>query len=157
MNRFKIADELNEWAQKEFGSLYFVEIKDDDLMLVTSGQDVAWFDNFKANEFDFSSSLSYDLGIKLIEEDIIKKFYEKGVEVISKRETKYTVKITHSEEFYLNIDTTTDDQKIIFDELVDSCTWKNKFTQKEISELKKRDDLAIDWNKAIIRKVDDDE
>lgn len=34
---------------------------------------------------------------------------------------------------------------------------KTRFTQSEIDELKQRDDLAIDWNKAIIKEVRDDE
>ncbi|MEY8295019.1 hypothetical protein [Limosilactobacillus caviae] len=34
---------------------------------------------------------------------------------------------------------------------------KTRFTQAEIDELKQRDDLAIDWYKAIIKEVKDDE
>lgn len=157
MNKFKIADELNEWVQKEFGSLYFIEINDGDLTLVVSGQNVAWFGDFKADEFDFSSSSSYDLGIKLIEKDIIKKFYEKAVELISKQETKYTVQVFPSEYGFLyKRDGDINDLLVQDLDGYEDCYENDCFTESEIDELKQCDDVAIDWNKAIIKEVDDD-
>ena len=34
---------------------------------------------------------------------------------------------------------------------------QTQFTQSEIDEVKQRDDIAIDWSKAIIEPVEDDE
>lgn len=37
----------------------------------------------------------------------------------------------------------------------DDSGWKAHFTEKEIEELKKRDDIAIDWDKVELEEVDD--
>lgn len=161
MNKEEIIKELDELVNRLDEDFKIVKepYSCGQLTLSCCGDWICWFCNFDKYNFHINISDRHNPQKHqeaIAKTGVINKFYTRAVELLSKCEPKYTVKITHSEEFYLNIDTTTDDQKIIFDELVDSCTWKNKFTQKEISELKKRDDLAIDWNKAIIREVDDD-
>lgn len=38
----------------------------------------------------------------------------------------------------------------------DDSGWQAHFTKNEIEELKKRDDIAIDWDKVELEEVDDD-
>ena len=67
-------------------------------------------------------------------------------------ERKYTVKVSKSDFGYLNLDT--DDGDVTISNLCEGAGYKTKFTQAEINELKQRDDVAIDWNKAKIDPVD---
>lgn len=155
MNENKIVDELNEWAKKELGSHYSV-MDDSDLTLYQNDNSVAWFFDFKKCKFGFSSN-SKDCSIQLIKKGIIEKFYEKGVELLAKYEPKYTVQVFPQERGYLNVnhdfepsnDVTYD---IGWPEDRSSLT-KTEFTQSEIEGLKKRD-IAIDWDKAVIKEVE---
>lgn len=47
--------------------------------------------------------------------------------------------------------------RFIFNNNIDSNDFQTSFTEDEINELKKRDDIAIDWNKAIIKEVEQDD
>lgn len=47
--------------------------------------------------------------------------------------------------------------RFIFNNNIDSNDFQTSFTKDEINELKKRDDIAIDWNKAIIKEVEQDD
>lgn len=38
----------------------------------------------------------------------------------------------------------------------DDSGWQAHFTKKEIEELQKRDDIAVDWNKVELEEVDDE-
>lgn len=70
-------------------------------------------------------------------------------------EQKYTVKVGPGNYGYLVVNF--DDFDISILGLVDHQKWQSKFTKKEIEELKNRDDLAIDWDKAIIEPIGDDD
>lgn len=68
-------------------------------------------------------------------------------------EQKYTVKVIKGDKLgYLNIRV---DGIVFLDDDKNIIPNQTFFTQKEIDELKQRDDLAIDWNKAIIKPVED--
>lgn len=71
-------------------------------------------------------------------------------------EKKYTIQVTaNSDDAYLNYHERSN--HINFCDDIETDHVKTRFTQSEIDELKQRDDLAIDWNKAIIKEVKDDE
>ena len=70
-------------------------------------------------------------------------------------EQKYTVQILINDSHgFLNVNKTDDN-----DCLLSTSSWdpiyQTQFTQVEIDVLKQRPDLAIDWNKAIIKPVED--
>ena len=69
-------------------------------------------------------------------------------------EQKYTVKVGTGNYGYLVVNF--DDFDISILELVDHQKWQSKFTKQEIEKLKHRDDLAIDWDKAIIEPVEEE-
>ena len=60
-------------------------------------------------------------------------------------EKKHYVKIYDSVVGYLNIGVLT--HKMSVDSKTNIDTMKTKFTDKDIEELKKRDDIPLDWNK----------
>lgn len=71
-------------------------------------------------------------------------------------ESKYTVQVLADyDESFLNVGK--DDGFAFFKDEVEAGSVQTQFTQAEIDELKQRDDLAIDWNKATIKEVKDDE
>ena len=72
-----------------------------------------------------------------------------------KNKQKYTVKVGPGNYGYLVVNF--DDFDISILGLVDHQKWQSKFTIQEIEKLKHRDDLAIDWDKAIIEPIGDDD
>lgn len=70
--------------------------------------------------------------------------------------TKYTIQVTANDYLgYLNYWVL--GKRFVFGEGVDSESRQASFTKDEINELKKRDDIAIDWNKVIIKEVEQDD
>ena len=70
-------------------------------------------------------------------------------------EQKYTVQILiNDSQGFLNVDKT-DNNDCFLSDSSDDPDYQAQFTQTEIDKLKRRPDLAIDWNKAIISLVED--
>lgn len=91
-------------------------------------------------------SLLFNLLRELEETPIKNRFSEK----------KYTIQvIANYDSAYLNCHK--EDNRMTFCDDIETDHVKTRFTKSEIDELKQRDDLAIDWNKAIIKEVKDDE
>lgn len=71
-------------------------------------------------------------------------------------EKKYTIQvIANDDSAYLNC--YKESNRMMFYDDIETDHVKTRFTQSEIDELEQRPDLAIDWNKAIIKEVRDDE
>lgn len=71
-------------------------------------------------------------------------------------EKKYTIQvIANCVGAYLNCNE--ENNRMAFCDDIETDYTKTRFTQSEIDELKQRDDLAIDWDKAIIKEVKGDE
>lgn len=154
MNREKIVEELNEWVKKEFGPLF--SVKDDpDLTLYVNERYVAWFVSFSKDRFRFNSSNVGDVNVELIQKNVIEKFYLRGVELITKNESKYMIQVLPGFYGYL-YKVSGDINNIVVDEIQGDDMDNNLFTNSEIEELKKHHDVAVDWDKAIIKKVDED-
>lgn len=67
---------------------------------------------------------------------------------------KYTIKVAQTSLGYFGIDYDEGDATI---DSSKNGFYQTYFTKSEIEELKSRDDLAIDWNKARIEPVEDNE
>ncbi|WP_290033699.1 hypothetical protein [Ligilactobacillus cholophilus] len=160
MNKEKIVEELNKWAAEELGMQYKCVSDTGDLSLALYRNAklyryVTWFKDFRSDKFYFDGGgLDSKINIQLTEDDVIRKFYNKGVELLSKNEPRYTIQIIENNEYsYLNINRK--NRNIIFDDRQYPEQYKTEFTQLEIEVLKNRDDLAIDWDKAVIKEVND--
>ena len=69
---------------------------------------------------------------------------------------KYTIQtIAGNSQSYLNYFLL--GKKFIFGDAFDTAGYKVSFTKDEINELKKRDDVAVDLDKAIIKEVEQDD
>lgn len=151
MNRVNIVKELDKWAKKEFGLPYSVQ-DDGDLTLCEDGYCVAWFRNFGTIRFRFASNED-KYSIQLIKKGIIEKFYDKVIELMSKYEPKYTVQVLPSEYGFL-YKLKNDLSDLTTSDIGRDCTFSHQwgyFTKSEIEG----DDLAVDWDKAIIKEVND--
>lgn len=69
-------------------------------------------------------------------------------------EQKYTIQIFPNSTGYLTV--SYDDYEITVGDLTATNHWHVTFTKQEIEQLKQHDDLAIDWDKAIITPVEDE-
>lgn len=69
-------------------------------------------------------------------------------------EKEYTVQVFPVDDGYLNLD---DDGCVYTDDFDQISGTRTQFTQSEIEKFKQRDDIAIDWNKAKIEEVKEDE
>lgn len=153
MNKEKIAEELNAWTASEVGFDFETDIYNDDLTLFYDDECIAWFTNFETDKFGFVSPSNYRVSIELTQKDVIKKFYEKGVELLSKHEPKYTVKIIkNSDDGFLNYKNSTGEWFLSDNQ--QGVGLKAQFTRSEIDDMKNNENLAFDWNKAIIKEVE---
>ncbi len=66
-------------------------------------------------------------------------------------EKKYYVKIYDSKLGYLNINKFTD--KMVVNNVFGGKNYKTKFTDKEIEQLKQREDIPLDWKKVTLETV----
>lgn len=155
MNKKEIVKELNNYV-KDIDSSFSVELWfKTDIVLVFHNLDIAIFNESDPNNFTIGE-INEDLAPTIAKTGIINKFYKKAYKVLNKYIDKYTVRITNGTESYLHANSMVDYKDVCFDNLINySSVWVNKFTKGEIESFKKRDDLAIDWDKAIIEKVEE--
>lgn len=155
MNRKDIVKGLNEFV-KGVDSDFSVELWfKTDLVLVLKDSSIATFNEFDPNNFTIDE-IDKNIAPTIAKTRIINKFYKKAYEVLDKRIDKYTVKITKYSENYLHASICDNYNGIYFKPLHELPSWwVYKFTKQEIESFKKRDDLAIDWDKAIIEKVEE--
>lgn len=84
----------------------------------------------------------------ILVEDALSWLYKVRGQILSNQ--KYTVQVFPGERGYLNVFKGED---IVLNDSGESNDFHTHFTQAEINELKQREDLAIDWDKAIIESV----
>lgn len=166
MNKEEIIKELDELV-KELDKDFKV-VKEPyncgELVLSCCGNWICWFCNF--DKYNFHINIS---GRHNPQEDqetiaktgVINKFYTRAVELLTEYEPKYTVQVFPQNRGYLNVIHDFEPSKDVAYDIGwpedRSSLTRTEFTQSEIEGLKKRDDLAIDWGKAIIKEVDDNE
>lgn len=72
-----------------------------------------------------------------------------------KKQPKYTIQVVPDFRGFLNEDLKSG--RFFIDSVIENDKCQTRFTLAEINKLKQRDDIAIDWNKAKIELVNDDE
>jgi len=68
-------------------------------------------------------------------------------------ENKYYIKIRYGFNRFLNINTLTGDMSVF--SATEAYGFKTKFNYKEIEQLKRRNDIPLDWDKMDLVKADD--
>ena len=107
---------------------------------------------------------SYEYGIRVGTDDIFsempsrKSLYMIMAELASTpldervEEKKQYVHVLKGRNGYLNIDISTG--KMSLDDVLETSIIKAKFTDKQIKQLKQRDDIPLDWNKVHFEDVE---
>lgn len=127
------------------------------LALKAEGEVIAQFNDWDPD--NYIMGCDSELIEKVLSTDILLDFYRYGRKELEKPLKKYTIKVLKNEaapdDGYLNVDYQTNGLKVANKNEFNG--WRTSFTKNEIEELKKRDNLAIDWNKVELEEVDDDE
>lgn len=152
MEKQEIANQL----QQEFqGEKYRIEVAVvlDSIVLKVEKETVCWFEDCKTSNFNVRCSPSKYLEW-MLENDLLLDFYRLGKKLLEENAKRYKVKVLKQknsispyESRYLGFDYDFDTPYLSSEYDVQS------FTESQIEELKKRDDIAIDWDKAELEEV----
>lgn len=151
MNKERVAELLDNYVSG-IDERFSVSQSSTGLDIYIEGDCFASFQEFKISEFCIWGSADQDALVA--QTGIIQKFYMKACELLEKlNEKKYTIQIVRNNtDSFLNLNQ--NENSIVFYGKWNSSAWKNEFTQKEIEKFKQRQDIAIDWDKAIIKEVE---
>ena len=155
MDKEKIMNQLQQKMEKTYLHTKIVE-QYGALALKVEGEVIAWFSNWDPDVYIMKCGP--ELTEQALSNDILLNFYKEGRKLLKKLIKRYTVQIFPNERGYLCVDHESENS----DEVSYSIGWpeamyyltQTQFTKSEIEELKKRDDIAIDWDKAEIEEAD---
>lgn len=157
MDKGKIMGHLQRKMNEKYINTEVLECCDA-LALKVEGEVVARFNDWDPD--NYIMGCDSELIEKVLSTDILLEFYRYGRKELKKPIKKYTIKVLKGKAAeegcnYLNVNYLTN--IISFGTDVTFDDWRASFTKNEIEELKKRDDIAIDWDKAELEEVDDAE
>ena len=136
---------------KALSSKYYIIMSDGDFIVNYKNMLVAWVKNNKRyllyNDEDHFKKIPFSNKLYMILSELAITPLDERVEV-----KKYYVKVYDSALGYLNINTFTG--KMSMNDVSEGAGYKTKFTDKEIEQLKKRDDIPLDWNKVILEEAE---
>jgi len=167
MKREEIVNKLNNYAKektRDAGVFYCKDVNS--IVLTYKGIQTAVFDNCDYNNFRVTQDVTNNkFPVYSFTEDESKTgllywFYSTGTRFLKKlKNTKYRIRVLKSETAtidsrYLQVNYQTN--RVAFADKYEIDNWRASFTKNEIEELKKRDDIAIDWDKAELEKVSEE-
>jgi len=136
---------------KALSSKYYISMVDGDFIVNYKNMLVAWVKNNKRyllyNDEDHFKKIPFSNKLYMILSELAITPLDERVEV-----KKYYVKVYDSALGYLNINTFTG--KMSMNDVSEGAGYKTKFTDKEIEQLKKRDDIPLDWNKVNLKEAE---
>lgn len=135
---------------KELSSKYHINMTDGDFIVNYKYTLVAWVKNDKRysfyNDENIFKKLPFSNKLYMILSELAITPLDERVEV-----KKQYVKAFNNEFGYLNINILTG--KVTVDDKRETDINKTKFTDKDIEQLKQREDIPLDWNKVILKEV----
>lgn len=155
MDKEKIVNQLQQKMEKKYLNTK-IEEWCGALALKVEGEVIAWFSDWDSDNYIIKPGPKAE---QVLSTDILLEFYKEGRKRLKKLIKRYTVQIFPNERGYLHADhtgTTSDEvsYSIGWPETIGYLT-QAEFTKSEIEELKKRDDIAIDWDKVELEEVND--
>lgn len=154
MDKGKIMGHLQRKMNEKYINTEVLE-RCDALALKVEEEVVARFNDWDPD--NYIMGCDSELIEKVLSTDILLDFYRYGRKELEKPIKKYRIKVLKADSFsahnsgYLNINYRANLVK--FSDKDDFEDWRASFTEKEIEELKKRDDIAIDWDKLELEEV----
>lgn len=154
MDKEKIMNQLQQKMSKKYSDFEIVEYLGC-LALKAKGEILAHFRDWDPDHYFMECGP--ELTEWALSNSILLEFYEEGRKLLKKPIKKYAIRVLKGETVtaiggYLNVNYQTN--LVAFADKVEIDDWRTSFTEKEIEELKKRDDLAIDWDKVKLEEVD---
>ena len=138
---------------KSLSSKYSINMNDGDFIVNYKNMLTAWVKNDKRysfyNDENILKKLPFSNKLYMILAELAMTPIDERVE-----EKKYYVKVYDSLTGYLNINYFTGKMSVDSESEGNGC--KTKFTDKDINELKQRDDIPLDWNKVKLEETDED-
>ena len=155
MDKEKIVNQLQQKMEKKYSDFEIVEYLGC-LALKAKGEILAHFRDWEADYYFIDCG--QEVAEWALSNGILLEFYKEGRKLLKKPIKKYRIKLWKGEteeadNGYLNICYRTN--RIAISDKYELGDWRTSFTKKEIEELKKRDDIAIDWNKVELEEVDE--
>ena len=156
MDKEKIVNQLQQKMEKKYLNTK-IEEWCGALALKVEGEVIAWFSDWDPDNYIIHPGPKAEW---VLSTDILLEFYKEGKKLLKKLIKRYTVQIFPNERGYLHVDheSETSDEasySIGWPEAIGYLT-QTEFTKPEIEELKKRDDIAIDWVKVKLEEMDDE-
>lgn len=157
MDKGKIMNELQQKMQENYRGVEVLEYFGC-LALKVEDRVIAHFRDWEPDYYFMECGP--ELTEWALSNSILLEFYKEGRKLLKKPIKKYTIQVLPNEKGYLHVD----HKNETCDEVSYSIGWpedsyyltQTNFTKFEIEELKARDDIAIDWDKAEIEEVCDD-
>lgn len=135
---------------KALSSKYYISMTDGDFIVNYKYMLTAWVKNDKRysfyNDENLFKKLPFSNKLYMILSELAITPIDERVE-----ENRYYVKIFNNEFGYLNIDGSTGETNVSWKFV--GLGYKTEFTNKEIEQLKRREDIPLDWNKVILEEA----
>ena len=156
MDKGKIMNQLQQKMSKHYCDVEVLEHLGC-LALKVGDEIIAHFRDWDADYYYMECGP--DLTEWALSTGILLEFYKEGRKLLEKPIKKYTIRVLKNEaapdDGYLNVDY--QKNAVTIANKNEFNGWRTSFTKIEIEELKKRDNLAIDWDKVELEEVNDNE
>lgn len=154
MDKGKIMNQLQQKMSKHYRDVEVLEYLGC-LALKAGDKIIAHFRDWDADHYYMECGP--ELTEWALSNSILLEFYEEGRKLLKKPIKKYTIRVLRNEvapdDGYLNVDY--QKNAVTIANKNEFNGWRTSFTKNEIEELKKHDNLAIDWDKVELEEVDD--
>ncbi|MCM6820034.1 hypothetical protein [Pediococcus pentosaceus] len=142
---------------KALSSEYDIDMEDGDFNVVHNRNvELIYVDGYERYKLDINSYYKESFSNMPFSSMLYMILSELAVTPLDERveEKKKYVKVYDGEFGYLNIDNFTGN--MIVTDKFEGNSYKTKFTDKDIEQLKQRDDIPLDWNKVTFEEVEDE-
>lgn len=142
---------------KTLSSDYEIDMSDGDFNVIYNRNvELIYVDGYERYKLDINSYYKESFSNMPFSSMLYMILSELAITPLNKRteQKKQYVKICNHPSGYLNIDT--DTIKWDVDTKKEMHSIKTKFTDKEIEQLKQRDDIPLDWNKVTFEEAEND-
>ena len=156
MDTGKIKNQLQQKMSKHYRDVEVLEYLGC-LALKAGDKIIAYFRDWDSDRYYMECGP--DLTEWALSNSILLEFYEAGRKLLEKPIKKYAVKVLKDDiatldSQYLSVNYQAN--RVAFSDEYEMEGWRTSFTKNEIEKLKKRDDIAIDWDKVELEEMDNE-
>lgn len=153
MDKNKIVSKLNEYMVSISPKLKCDD--DTDLTLFYCDDEgltaVAWFEDYDVKKFQFGATSNCNEAKEIVEKDVIKKFFQKGKELLQKQFRVHVIK--NSKNGYLNLRIVESKKTVVINDDEEKGYYRTIFSESEIEKFKQDENLCFDWDRVELEEV----